>query len=210
MRARGRVGEDAAMPTVVSHALLGAAAFTCVARGRRGARLGATAAAALAALPDADVLWWGLTTYGAPWGHRGMTHSLAAAVVLGGGAALLLRRRVAVPGGALGLGLLLAVVTASHGALDALTDGGRGIGFLLPFDERRFFAPARPIPVAPIGFDPLSPWLWRVLGAEALLLWPAAAALAWLRPPAVSWRNGLLALALAGSAIAWGVALGSL
>ena len=40
---------------------------------------------------------------------------------------------------------------ASHGILDALTDGGRGVGFWIPFDNSRYFFPWRPIPVSPIG-----------------------------------------------------------
>ena len=58
--------------------------------------------------------------------------------------------------GRLGLGtprgrtlvFLLFVAMASHGVLDALTDGGRGVGFLIPFSSERFFFPWRPIPVS--------------------------------------------------------------
>jgi inner membrane protein len=42
-------------------------------------------------------------------------------------------------------------VTASHGLLDAFTNGGRGIAFLAPFSSQRFFFPWRPIQVSPIG-----------------------------------------------------------
>lgn len=45
---------------------------------------------------------------------------------------------------------------ASHGLLDALTDGGLGIALLWPFTNERFFAPWAPIPVAPIGTGMLS------------------------------------------------------
>ena len=44
-----------------------------------------------------------------------------------------------------------SVVTASHGLLDALTDGGRGIALLAPFSAERFYFPWRPIHVSPIG-----------------------------------------------------------
>jgi len=40
---------------------------------------------------------------------------------------------------------------ASHGLLDTLTDGGLGVALLWPFSNTRYFAPWRPIPVAPIG-----------------------------------------------------------
>src|SRR5579872_845956 len=45
------------------------------------------------------------------------------------------------------------VVTASHGVLDAMTDGGLGIAFFAPFDNTRYFFPFRPIKVSPIGFS---------------------------------------------------------
>jgi len=40
------------------------------------------------------------------------------------------------------------VVTASRGALDAMTDGGLGIAFFAPFDNRRYFFPFRSIKVS--------------------------------------------------------------
>jgi inner membrane protein len=45
---------------------------------------------------------------------------------------------------------------ASHGLLDAMTDGGRGVALFWPFTARRYFLPWRPIPVAPIGIGFLS------------------------------------------------------
>ncbi len=200
-----RACDDVGMPTVFTHAVLAASAFSLVARGRRGARLGAVAAGLLSAAPDADVLWWGLTSYGEPWGHRGMTHSLVAAVVIGLLGALALRRRVHVPGGAWALFALLAALTATHGVLDAMTDGGRGVGFLLPFDETRTFLPLRPVPVAPISANLLNPRLWYVLGVETLLFWPLAALLAWSRPALGARRAALLIAGLLASAATWGV-----
>lgn len=35
--------------------------------------------------------------------------------------------------------------------LDTLTDGGLGVALLCPFSSERFFAPWRPLPVAPLG-----------------------------------------------------------
>jgi inner membrane protein len=49
------------------------------------------------------------------------------------------------------LGLLLFAIAASHGLLDALTDGGLGVAFFSPFDLHRYFFPFRPIVVSPIG-----------------------------------------------------------
>jgi inner membrane protein len=113
-------------------------------------------------LPDADVLGFPLgIPYGAPFGHRGATHSLFVAVSCGVLVTVarwtdLRREREqrgidASQGGALRLGVTTALVIATHGSLDAMTDGGRGIALLWPFSTRRIFFPWRPIPVAPIG-----------------------------------------------------------
>ncbi len=109
---------------------------------------------ALSLLPDIDVVGFMRgVPYGAEWGHRGATHSLTLAVA--GGIATGLGARVL---GARGSGLaawritlVATIVLASHGLLDTTTDGGLGIALLWPFSLTRFFAPWRPIPVAPIG-----------------------------------------------------------
>lgn len=151
--------------------------------GRRASRrkLGLAMAgySALAVLPDADVLAFSLDIpYGAPFGHRGAAHSLVVGLAVGLLAAALAR----------GVGsrwirtfLLVTLATASHGVLDAFTDGGRGIALLWPFSDERFFAPFRPIPVAPIGSDFLSArGLW-CLGVEGALFAPVVAWALWPR-----------------------------
>jgi inner membrane protein len=106
---------------------------------------------ALSLLPDIDVVGFMRgVPYGAPWGHRGATHSLTFALVGGvvvGLAARWFRRPVA------RTMALAVVVLASHGLLDTMTDGGLGAALLWPFSLTRYFAPWRPIPVAPIGPD---------------------------------------------------------
>jgi inner membrane protein len=117
----------------------------------------------LSLLPDADVLAFKLgIPYSAPFGHRGAAHSLTVAAALGlvcGLAAWMAGRK------GLRTGLLACAVPASHGLLDTLTDGGLGIALHWPFSEARFFAPWRPLPVSPIGFDFLS-----VRGIEIALI----------------------------------------
>ena len=104
---------------------------------------------ALSLLPDIDVVGFMRgVPYGAPWGHRGATHSLTLAVAGGvvvGLAARWFKRPVA------RTMAFAVVVLASHGLLDTMTDGGLGIALLWPFSLTRFFAPWTPIPVAPIG-----------------------------------------------------------
>lgn len=111
--------------------------------------------AALAMLPDLDVLGFRFgVPYGSTFGHRGASHALAVAVVAGtvfGFGAWLLRGR-----SLLRTSLFSIAVLASHGLLDAMTDGGRGIALLWPMTSARYFAPWTPIPVAPIGAGMLS------------------------------------------------------
>jgi inner membrane protein len=111
-------------------------------------------------LPDVDVIAFSLgIPYHAPFGHRGALHSLVFAALCGVLLALAARPlRLS----AARLGLTVGLITASHGLLDTLTDGGLGVALLWPFTDARYFAPWRPIPVAPIGR--------RLLGAAGLNL----------------------------------------
>ncbi|PYR66574.1 MAG: hypothetical protein DMF88_15795, partial [Acidobacteria bacterium] len=71
-----------------------------------------------------------------------------------------------------------AGVTASHGLLDAMTNGGRGIAFFAPFSNHRYFFPWRPIQVSPIGAGFFSPRGLRVLASEAVWIWVPSAIIA--------------------------------
>jgi inner membrane protein len=125
---------------------------------RAGVRLGFAGAAlglsALSMAPDLDVIAFAFgIPYEAPLGHRGASHAIATAVLVAGLLAALPKRAGA--SRRLVLALVFGVV-ASHGLLDTLTDGGHGIALLWPFDNTRYFAPWRPIPVSPIGAGLLS------------------------------------------------------
>lgn len=64
----------------------------------------------------------------------------------------------------------LFLSTILHGILDAFTNGGLGVGFLIPFDNDRYFFSYRPIQVSPIGIQSFfSKWGWRVILSE--LVW---------------------------------------
>jgi inner membrane protein len=64
------------------------------------------------------------------------------------------------------------LATASHGLLDAMTDGGLGVAFFAPFDNHRYFLPWTPIRVSPIGIGRFftSRWL-AVIRREILWIW---------------------------------------
>ena len=165
------------MPSAFSHAVaaagLGAAFF-----GRKApARVWITGALC-AALPDVDVVGFRFGIhYGDLLGHRGLTHSFAFAAVLAALAAPLVRR-----GSDLGLGKMwtyLFLATASHGLLDAMTDGGLGVAFFSPFSNVRYFFPFRPIVVSPISVHRFfTERAAAVLGSELLWVWLPSLALA--------------------------------
>lgn len=132
-------------------------------------------------LPDIDVLGFRFgIAYGDLFGHRGLTHSLLFAAALGliGAFAAYPQRVAAARRGV--VWLYLFVATASHGVLDALTDGGHGVAFFAPFDNSRYFFPFTPIEVSPIGvsrfFSPrgaevlLNEALWIGLPSAVLLI----------------------------------------
>ena len=156
---------------------------------------------ALSLLPDADVIGFAVgVPYGAPWGHRGATHSLALSAALGLAIALV-ARRFGRPG--VRTALVASAVLVSHALLDTMTDGGLGCALFWPFDLTRYFAPWRPIPVAPIGLDFFSRYGGMVSLAELVLFAPAL--LYALRPPKLAGRfiAFLLAAWLAVVSLAW-------
>ena len=186
------------MPSALGHTVAALAIGSAFPRRWIG-RAALATGVALAVLPDADVLGWRLgVPYESLFGHRGITHSLSfAAAAAAVGTAILARASrtrgsqgasaeaaSAVHGHRAGwLFAFLFVAAASHGLLDAATDGGRGIAFFAPFNEARYFFPFRPIavsPLNPVGF--FSERGATILRSEALWIGLPSAALA-----ALSW-----------------------
>ena len=129
-------------------------------------------------LPDLDVIGFlfGIE-YGDLWGHRGLTHSVLFAALLAGIlVALWYRGKPAIA--RTGLFLYFFLCTASHGVLDAMTDGGLGVAFFSPFDTTRYFFPVRPVLVSPIGINEFfNVYGVRVLASEAAWIWLPSLAL---------------------------------
>ena len=135
-------------------------------------------------LPDIDVVGLALgIPYEHPLGHRGLTHSLAFAVVTGF-VVVQLGFSSVYTGFWMWWSLVLHffLVTASHGILDAMTDGGLGIAFLAPFENARYFFPWTPIRVSPIG---VSEFFTRY-GVEVL-----TSELVWVGIPVGAWMIGI-------------------
>ena len=127
-----------------------------------------------AIVPDLDVVgFFAGIEYGDLFGHRGITHSFLFATLLAwvtvyyGFQDFPLRSRFG-----WGLFLHFFLVTASHGMLDAMTNGGLGVAFFAPFDETRYFFPWRPVKVSPIGLSRFfSVTGILVIISEVLFIW---------------------------------------
>ncbi len=138
------------MPTLFTHPVAPFAARLALGPGRVPGRLLA-AAVAFSLLPDLDVLAFSFgLPYGHVFGHRGFFHSLPFAALAALATAFLGRGLGA--GRQTAFGVLFAAM-ASHGLLDAMTDGGKGIALLSPFTNTRYFLPWRFIPVSPLGAE---------------------------------------------------------
>lgn len=139
-------------------------------------------------LPDADVVGF---RAGIPYenilGHRGFSHSLSFAAICAGLGALGHRSLKASRSVAF---VFLAVSMASHGGLDAMTDGGLGVAFLAPFADDRYFFAWRPLEVAPLSARRfLSGRGWDVLQCELRYVWLPFLALGSLGLASRSWAG---------------------
>ncbi len=139
------------MATVITHAIAAGALSTIAPSALPRARLALTLAI-LSAAPDVDVIGFHFgIAYGDQLGHRGFTHPILFAAITAFVAPFIAFPRLprlsrtwwTLVG-------LLFVATVSHGILDAFTDAGLGIGFFIPFDDTRYFAPWRPLATSPL------------------------------------------------------------
>jgi inner membrane protein len=133
--------------------------------------------AGLSAAPDLDVIGfhYGIH-YGDVMGHRGFTHSLFFAALLAGLVTMAFIGQSRISCWRLFFYFFLA--TASHGILDAMTNGGLGVAFFSPFSNGRYFFSFRPIKVSPIGVGRFfSAKGLAIIRSEAIWLWIPSAAI---------------------------------
>lgn len=116
-----------------------------------------------AILPDFDVVTFKMgINYNHPLGHRGFTHSISFAILW----ALTLMFTLGRKSKTIWF-FVIFLSTMSHGLLDAMTSGGEGVGFLIPFNNDRFFFSFRKILVSPLGIKNFfSSWGIKVLLSE--------------------------------------------
>jgi inner membrane protein len=153
------------MPTIITHAVVAAAAGGMTAERKTPPRFWVLLILS-SILPDADVIGFRLgIAYEDFLGHRGFFHSPFFALLLSAAVTLAFLRQKK-------FFLVLFLVTASHGVLDAFTNGGLGIALLSPFSNERFFFPWRPLEVAPIGIRSFfSAWGVKIMISEVLWVW---------------------------------------
>ena len=182
------------MPTPLTHAVVGASFSTALPQSFRGIRA-AVVLGFLAVMPDLDIVGFYLgVPYSNTFGHRGVSHSLPFALLIAAGLVALAIRFKVFPGDlALRTFLVASAATGSHGLLDMTTNGGMGVGLLIPIVPERVFFPFRPIEVSPISprrfltdgapvlasefiwvWVPImvlvaSVWIWRNRGTKLLL-----------------------------------------
>ncbi|HAH1256206.1 TPA: metal-dependent hydrolase [Escherichia coli] len=68
--------------------------------------------------------------------------------------------------------LFLTVSLLSHSLLDSVTTGGKGVGWLWPWSDERFFAPWQAIKVAPFALSRYTtPYGHQVIISELMWVW---------------------------------------
>ncbi len=162
------------MPTIITHSVVAGSAAYGFRPGKESLKFWILSILC-SSLPDADVIgyrWFYISSYEL-FGHRGFFHSPVFAILLSIVIVCIFYRKEACFSNRWWKYFLyFFLLTASHGLLDALTNGGNGIALLSPFTNERYFFPWTPIEVSPLsikGF--LSQRGFTVLKSELVWLW---------------------------------------
>jgi inner membrane protein len=157
------------MPTIISHPAVPLALALGLGRQIVSDRL-LLAGIAASMLPDLDIVAFPLgISYAGDLGHRGVSHSLLFAALMVLVATCAFRALSTTASRAF---WFVLVATASHGVLDAFTNGGLGVAFFWPWSGERYFAPIRPIEVSPLSIQLFfSEMATQVLLSELTYVW---------------------------------------
>lgn len=158
------------MPTIITHAVAAYATGKSIFKNPDKQLL--ITGMICAMLPDADVIGFRFgIPYESMWGHRGISHSFFFAALLSIVLTLIFRIYKS-DKNPVYVFLFLFLATVSHGLLDTITNGGRGVALLAPFSEERYFAPWRPVRVSPFSVSHLiSDYGFRVFASEIKFIW---------------------------------------
>lgn len=160
------------MPSALGHSLIGLSLVPF--RPYKGQLLSTMfLSMAAASIPDLDVIGFEFgIRYGDALGHRGFSHSLLFGCLLGSliAWAFFKNTRQSILQYFL-VSIYFSIICISHGVFDAMTDGGLGIGFFIPFEDTRYFFSYRPIPVSPLNVSAFfTEFGWNILKAEISFL----------------------------------------
>jgi inner membrane protein len=159
--------------SIISHAAAGAALSIALAPDSAQGRTWPVAIAT-AVLPDLDsLLYYFRISYYPTVGHRGFFHSPFLGLIISFLLMILFFRDEALFSGRwFRYFFVFFLAWASHGFLDALTNGGRGVAFLSPFSSKRYFLPWTPIQVSPMRIKSFfTPRGWSVFKNELVWIW---------------------------------------
>ena len=162
------------MPTFISHAVVAASAASGFRSAIKSVKFWILSIAC-AILPDLDVIgyrWLYIPTYEF-FGHRGFFHSpFFAALVSLFIVCVFYRSEEYFSKQWWKYVFYFFLVGASHGILDALTNGGNGIALLSPLTNERYFFPWTPLEVSPLSPGAfMSQRGLTVLKSEFLWIW---------------------------------------
>jgi inner membrane protein len=166
--------EDQFLPTIFTHAVVAGGAGHIFGGGKRLPLRFWVLSVVCSILPDSDVVSF---SFGLPYshffGHRGFFHSILFASVLSVFVVCVFFRSYKLFSKTWWIYVsYFFVAGASHGVLDAFTDGGLGIALFSPFDSTRYFFPFRPLLVSPIGLKSFfSEWGAKVMITEVIYAW---------------------------------------
>ncbi len=169
------------MPTIITHSVVAGAAVWGFKPEKETVKLWILSLIC-SSLPDADVIGYRYfyVTYESFWGHRGFFHSPFFALLVGiFVAAFFYREEILFSINWWKYVLYFFLLTASHGLLDAFTNGGNGIALLSPLTNARYFFPWTPIEVSPFSVRALMTQRGlAVFTSEMLWVWlPCALAI---------------------------------
>jgi inner membrane protein len=162
------------LPTIITHSAVAGFSASGFSSGKESLKFWILSFAC-SILPDADVIGyrWLYIPYDHFLGHRGFFHSPFFAALL----SLLIvctfyRKEVIFSNQWWKYVFYFFILAASHGLLDAFTNGGHGIALLSPFTNSRYFFPWTPIAVSPLRIKAfLSQRGLTVLISELLWIW---------------------------------------
>ena len=140
------------MPSIFSHAIVGISIGKAASQKKQPTKFWILSLLC-PIIPDLDVLGLKIgIEYHSFWGHRGISHSLFFALILGIlVSSLCFREEGLFTKSWFFNTIYFFAITATHGILDAFTNGGGGVAILSPFCNERFTFWVTPITVSPLS-----------------------------------------------------------